>query len=90
MSRQTGVFSPMEKEPEHVFPLKFSFTVLQFEIGRVHVVILSIPYFLIPFHLSVSALMMMSMKEMLLHTMGQGMVTLKKVLIRLLSPGSSE
>ena len=59
-------------------------------LGRVHVVILFITNFLIPFHLSVLALMMMTMMEMLLHTMGQGMVTLKKVMIGLLSPGSSE
>ena len=53
-------------------------------LGRVHVVILFITNFLIPFHLSVLALMMMTMTEMLLHTMGQGMVTLKKVMIGLL------
>ena len=93
MSRQTGVFSPMKKEQKHVLPLKFSFiTIWDFPVtlGRVHVVILFITNFLIPFLLSVLALMIMTMREMLLHTTGQGMVTLKKVLIGLLSPGSSE
>ena len=29
MSRQTGVFSPMEKEPKHVFLLEFSFITIE-------------------------------------------------------------